>query len=159
MSRRHSAVARVVKPDPKYQSVLLAKFINHVMSNGAKSVAERIIYGALDHLEIKHGAQAYDILVEGVKNVVPNMELKSVRSGGANYQVPFHVDERRGATLALRWIVDAASARSERNMCEKLSGELFDAFSKRCAAIKKMEDVHKMADANKVFAHLATANR
>lgn len=155
MSRRHAAVKRVIKPDTKYQSVLLAKFINNVMKDGKKSLAERVVYGALERVEKKHNADPFKTFTESMNNVKPYVEVTSVRVGGANYQVPSPVDERRGYALATRWIIDAAQKRSGRSMIEKLSEELFDAANSRGVAIKKREDTHKMADANKAFSHFA----
>ncbi len=155
MSRRHAAVKRVVKPDTKYNSVILSKFINNVMRDGKKSIAEKIVYGALDRVEKKHNADPFKTFTDSMDNVKPFVEVSSVRVGGANYQVPSPVDERRGHALAIRWIVDAASKRSGRSMIEKLSDELFDAANSRGVAMKKREDTHKMAEANKAFAHFA----
>ncbi len=155
MSRRHAAVKRVVNPDTKYNSVLLAKFTNHLMRDGKKSLAEKIVYGALERIEKKHGAEAFKTFTESMNNVKPYLEVTSVRVGGANYQVPSPVDERRGFALATRWIIDAAQKRSGRSMVEKLAEELFDAANSRGVAIKKREDAHKMAEANKAFSHFA----
>lgn len=155
MSRRHAAVKRVVNPDTKYNSVLIAKFINHLMRDGKKSVAEKIVYKAFDRIENRHGAEAFKTFTDAMDNVKPYLEVTSVRVGGANYQVPSPVDERRGVALATRWLIDAALKRSGRSMIEKLSEELFDAANNRGVAIKKREDTHKMAEANKAFAHFA----
>lgn len=155
MSRRRSAVKRVISPDAKYGSSLLSKFINNVMKDGKKSTAEKIVYGALDRVEKKHNVESLKTFVESMDNVKPNVEVTSVRVGGANYQVPSPVDERRGYALAARWIIDAAQKRSGRSMIEKLSEELFDAANSRGVAIKKREDTHKMAEANKAFSHFA----
>lgn len=153
MSRRHAAIKRFISPDSKYKSVLLSKFINNVMRDGKKAIAERVVYGALDRVEKKHGADPFETFTESMHNVKPHVEVTSVRVGGANYQVPSHVDERRGNALAIRWIIDAAQKRSGRSMIEKLAEELFDAANSRGVAIKKREDAHKMAEANKAFAH------
>lgn len=155
MSRRHAAIKREIKPDAKHNSVLLAKFINNIMIDGKKSIAEKIVYGALDRVEKKHGANSFDTFKEAVNNVKPFVEVKSVRVGGANYQVPSNVDEKRGNALATRWLIDASKKRSGRSMIEKLSDELFDAANNRGASIKKKEDTHKMAEANKAFSHFA----
>lgn len=155
MSRRHAAVKRVIKADTRYNSVLLSKFINNVMKDGKKSIAERIVYGALDRVEKKHGADSFKIFNDSLNNVKPYVEVTSVRVGGANYQVPSPVGERRGYTLATRWIIDAALKRSGRSMIEKLAEEFFDSANSRGVAIKKREDTHKMAEANKAFAHFA----
>lgn len=155
MSRRHAAVKRVINPDTKYNSVLVTKFINHLMRDGKKSLAEKIVYKALDRIEKKHGAEAFKTFKEAMDNVKPYLEVTSVRVGGANYQVPSPVDERRGVALATRWVIDAAQKRSGRSMIEKLAEELFDSANSRGVAIKKREDTHKMAEANKAFAHFA----
>jgi len=155
MSRRHAAVKRVVKPDTRYNNVLLSKFINNVMKDGKKAIAEKIVYGALDRVEKKHGADPLKTFNDSINNVKPYVEVSSVRVGGANYQVPSPVDERRGYALATRWIVDAAVKRSGRSMIEKLAEEFFDSANSRGVAIKKREDTHKMAEANKAFAHFA----
>lgn len=159
MSRRHSAEARVVLPDVKYGSVFLTKFINSVMVEGKKSLAERIVYGALDLIAKKHKVDSFDAFNNAVSNVKPNVEVTSVRVGGANYQVPSAVDEKRGNTLAVRWIIAAASKRSEKTMRERLAEELFDASNSRGGAFKKKEDTHKMAESNKAFAHFAVKKK
>ena len=155
MSRRHSAQERVVLPDVRYNSVFLTKFMNKVMRGGKKSLAEKIVYGALDRLAKKHKVNAMEVFEAAVSNVKPNLEVNSVRVGGANYQVPCVVDERRAGTLAIRWLITFASKRSERTMMEKLSEEIFDASNNRGGAVKKKEDTHKMAEANRAFAHFA----
>ena len=155
MSRRHAAVKRVVNPDTKYNSTLLAKFINNLMQDGKKALAEKVVYGALDRVEKKHGSEAFKTFTDSMNNVKPYLEVSSVRVGGANYQVPSPVNERRGYALAARWIIDAAQKRSGRSMIEKLSEEFFDAANNRGVALKKREDTHKMAEANKAFAHFA----
>ena len=156
MSRRHTAERRVVSPDAKHNSVLLSKFINNVMQDGKKSLAEKLVYSSLARVEKKHGvADPFKAFLEAMSNIKPHMEVTSVRVGGANYQVPSPVDERRGQVLAIRWLIDAARKRSGRSMIEKLSDELFDALNNRGVAIKKREDTHKMAEANKAFAHFA----
>ena len=155
MSRRRAAERRVVKPDGKYNSVLLSQFINKLMIDGKKSKAESVVYGALDRVSKKHGADAFEVFKTGMDNVKPYVEVKSVRVGGANYQVPSPVDERRGFAVATRWIIDSAAKRSGRSMIDKLSDEIFDASNNRGAAIKKREDTHKMAESNKAFAHFA----
>lgn len=155
MSRRHAAVKRNVEPDSKYGSVLLSKFINNLMRDGKKSLAERIVYGAMDVIEKKHGSEALKTFNDSMNNVKPYVEVTSVRVGGANYQVPAPVDERRGYALATRWIIDAAIKRSGRSMHEKLAEELFDAANGRGVAIAKRTDTHRMAEANKAFSHFA----
>ncbi len=155
MSRRHAVVKKVIKPDTKYNSVLLSRFINNVMKDGKKSLAEKIVYGALERVEKKHNADSFKTFTDGINNVKPFVEVTSVRVGGANYQVPSPVDERRGYALATRWLINAAIKRSGRSMVEKLAEELFDAANNRGVAIKKKEDTHKMAESNKAFAHFA----
>ncbi|MFK7974125.1 MAG: 30S ribosomal protein S7 [Rickettsiaceae bacterium] len=155
MSRRHAAEKRLVKPDSKYKSVLLSKFINNVMQSGKKALAERLVYGAFGKVEKKHAADPFQTFNDCINNVKPYVEVKSVRVGGANYQVPSPVDERRGYALAMRWVIDAAQKRSGRSMIEKLAEEFFDAANNRGVAIKKRDDTHKMAEANKAFSHFA----
>lgn len=155
MSRRHSAEKRVILPDMKYNSVLLARFINNVMKEGKKALAEKIVYKAFAKIEQKHRADPYETFNNAVNNVKPYLEVTSVRVGGANYQVPSPVDEGRGYALACRWIIDAASKRSEKTMIDKLAEELFEASNNRGVAIKKREDTHKMAEANKAFSHFS----
>ena len=153
MSRRHAAEKRVVVPDMKYNSTLLAKFINNVMKEGKKALAEKIVYGALIKIEKKHRADPFETFNGAVNNVKPYLEVTSVRVGGANYQVPSPVDEARGYALATRWIIAAANKRSEKTMTDRLAGELLEASQNRGAAIKKREDTHRMAEANKAFSH------
>lgn len=156
MSRRHAAKKRVILPDVKYNSTLLARFINNVMKKGKKSLAERIVYESLSRIEKKHKVNAYDIFNDAVNNVKPYLEVTSIRIGGANYQVPSPVDEKRGYALATRWIIEIANKRSEKSMVNKLSEELFEAANNKGSAIKKKEDTHKMAEANKAFSHFST---
>jgi small subunit ribosomal protein S7 len=153
--RRRAAVRRVIKPDTKYNSILLSKFINNLMLSGKKSVAEKIVYGALERIQKRHGADPFETFKEGMNNVKPYVEVKSVRVGGANYQVPAPVDERRGYALACRWIIDNSTNRSGRSMEEKLADELFDAANSRGSSFRKKEDTHKMAESNKAFSHFA----
>ena len=155
MSRRHAAEVRSVLPDVKYGSVVLAKFINNVMLEGKKALAEKIVYGALDLISKKHRMDSLEAFNTAISNVKPNVEVSSVRVGGANYQVPSAVDERRGRALSIRWLISASSKRSERTMREKLAAEIFEAANNRGGAVKKKEDTHKMAEANKAFAHFA----
>lgn len=155
MSRRHAAVKRVIIPDAKYNSALLARFINNIMKEGKKALAEKIVYSAFSKIEKKHKVDPYDTFNNAMNNVKPYLEVTSVRVGGANYQVPSPVDERRGYALASRWIISAASKRSEKMMIDKLAEELFEASNNRGVAIKKREDTHKMAEANKAFAHFS----
>jgi len=145
-----------VLPDPKFNSVLLAKFMNMVMERGKKSVAERIVYGAIDRIAERTGRQpdqAIDLLTQALDNVKPMVEVKSRRVGGATYQVPVEVRATRRQTLAMRWVIDAAQARSEKSMSQRLAAELLEASENRGAAVRKREDTHRMADANKAFAH------
>jgi small subunit ribosomal protein S7 len=151
MSRRHAAQKREILPDPKYGDQVLAKFINLVMSRGKKSVAERIVYGALDDLSVK--GEPLDLFKQALDNVEPKVEVKSRRVGGATYQVPVEVRPHRRMALAMRWLVDAARKRSEKSMDKRLAGELMDAADNRGSAVKKREDTHKMADANRAFSH------
>ena len=156
MSRRSQAPTRTILPDPKFNSVLLAKFMNMVMERGKKSVAESIVYGALDRISEKTGKQpdqAIELLTQALDNVKPMVEVKSRRVGGATYQVPIEVRSTRRQTLAMRWVIDAAAARSEKSMSQRLAAELLEASENRGAAVRKREDTHRMADANKAFAH------
>ncbi|WP_341752979.1 MULTISPECIES: 30S ribosomal protein S7 [unclassified Candidatus Tisiphia] len=155
MSRRHAAERMVVLPDMKYNSPLLARFINNIMKEGKKALAERIVYSAFSKIEKKHKVDPYETFNNAMNNVKPYLEVTSVRVGGANYQVPSPVDERRGYALASRWIINAANKRSEKMMIDKLAEELFEASNSRGVAIKKREDTHKMAEANKAFAHFS----
>jgi small subunit ribosomal protein S7 len=154
MSRRRKPETRKVLPDPKFKSELLAKFINMIMERGKKSRAEEIVYGALDTIQQKKKLEApLPVLEQALENVRPAVEVKSRRVGGATYQVPVEVRAVRRTTLAMRWVIDAATARSEQGMAARLAGELMDASEHRGAAVKKREDTHKMAEANKAFAH------
>jgi small subunit ribosomal protein S7 len=156
MSRRTQAPKRTILPDPKYGSELLAKFMNMIMNDGKKSVAERIIYGALDRISEKqtHGDEkALELLEQALENVKPMVEVKSRRVGGATYQVPVEVRPQRRQTLAMRWLIDAARGRSEKSMAHRLAHELMDAADNRGSAVKKKEDTHRMAEANKAFSH------
>ena len=153
MSRRRAAERRETLPDPKYGNALLARFINMVMKSGKKSVAERIIYGALDQIQQRSNSDPVEMLDKALDNVRPVVEVKSRRVGGATYQVPVEVRPVRRNTLAMRWVIDAARARGEKTMALRLAGELMDAAESRGSAVKKKEDTHRMADANKAFAH------
>ncbi|MEO0577006.1 MAG: 30S ribosomal protein S7 [Pseudomonadota bacterium] len=156
MSRRNQAPKRSILPDPKYKSQLLAKFMNMVMNDGKKSVAERIIYGALDRISERGSIadeQSLEMLEQALENIKPAVEVKSRRVGGATYQVPVEVRPQRRQTLAMRWVIDAARKRSEKTMAHRLAHELMDAAENRGAAVKKKEDVHRMAEANKAFSH------
>jgi small subunit ribosomal protein S7 len=153
MSRRHSAEKREVNPDPKYSDLVITKFMNAVMRQGKKSVAERIVYGALEKMEVKAKSDPVAMFHQALDNVMPAVEVRSRRVGGATYQVPVEVRTERRQALAIRWIIIAARARNENTMVERLSGELMDAASNRGTAVKKREDTHKMADANRAFSH------
>jgi small subunit ribosomal protein S7 len=153
MSRRHKAEKREVNPDPKFADLVLSKFMNAVMKEGKKSTAERIVYGALDTMEKKAKSDPLAMFHQALENVMPAVEVRSRRVGGATYQVPVEVRAERRQALAIRWIINAARSRNENTMVDRLSGELLDAASNRGAAVKKREDTHKMADANRAFSH------
>lgn len=153
MSRRREVPKRDILPDPVYGSKTLAKFMNMVMVSGKKSVAESILYGALDAIKEKGHEDPMAVLDQALENVRPKVEVKSRRVGGATYQVPIEVRATRRDTLAMRWIIDAARKRSEKSMSRRMSAELLDAAESRGAAVKKREDTHRMAEANKAFAH------
>ena len=153
MSRRRVATKRDVIPDPRFGSEMLSKFMNMIMVDGKKSVAEKIVYGALDVIEGKGHEECLEVLSKALENVQPRVEVKSRRVGGATYQVPVEVRPSRRMALSMRWLIDAARKRNERTMAAKLAGELLDAFEGRGAAAKKREDTHKMAEANKAFSH------
>ena len=153
MSRRRVATKREIIPDPRFGSIMLTKFMNMIMESGKKSIAEGIVYGALDVIEGKGHAAPLDVLSKALENVQPRVEVKSRRVGGATYQVPVEVRPSRRMALAMRWLIDASRKRNERNMSAKLAGELMDAFESRGSAAKKREDTHRMAEANKAFSH------
>lgn len=153
MPRRREVSKREILPDPKYHNVELAKFVNVLMTRGKKSVAERIIYGALDHIEKKTGNDPLEVFTQALTNVRPLVEVKSRRVGGANYQVPVEVRSVRRNALAMRWLRDAARKRSEKSMDIRLAGELVEASEGRGGAVKKREEVHRMAESNKAFSH------
>ena len=153
MPRRRVVGQRKILPDPKFGSELLAKFINVVMVDGKKSVAESIVYGALDTVAEKSGKPHLDIFEEALDHIRPAVEVKSRRVGGATYQVPVEVRPVRRNALAMRWLVEAARSRSEKSMAQRLAGELLDAADNKGSAVRKREDVHRMAEANKAFAH------
>ena len=153
MSRRRVAEKREILPDPKYSNKVLAKFINMVMRSGKKSIAEQIVYGALEEISHKGKGDALETFKKALDNVRPVVEVKSRRVGGATYQIPVEVRADRSTTLAMRWLVDAAKNRGEKNMGLRLAGELLDAAESRGTAMKKRDDTHKMAEANKAFAH------
>ena len=153
MPRRREVTKREILPDPKYKNTLVAKFVNNVMRRGKKSVAERILYGALDIIQERAKEDPLKLFEKSVSNVKPIIEVKSRRVGGATYQVPTEVRPERRTALAIRWLISYARDRSEKSMEEKLAAELIDAANNRGGAVKKREDVHKMAEANKAFAH------
>ena len=153
MSRRRAAEKREILPDAKYGNVVLGKFMNSLMYSGKKSTAEKIVYGALDIIEEKKKTDPVKFFQEALDNVRPDIEVRSRRVGGATYQVPVEVRPDRGQALAIRWLIKAARSRAENTMIQRLSGELMDASESRGNAIKKREDTHKMAEANKAFAH------
>jgi small subunit ribosomal protein S7 len=153
MSRRHRAEKREIIPDPKFHNEVVTKFMNSVMHEGKKSVAERIVYGAFEIIEEKTKQEPLGIFRTALDNVMPTIEVRSRRVGGATYQVPVEVRHDRRQALAIRWLLAAARARNEKTMTEKLSGELLDAANSRGNAVKKREDTHRMAEANRAFSH------
>jgi len=153
MSRRHAAEKREVQPDAKYGDIVLTKFMNCLMLDGKKSVAEAIVYGALEKMAKKSGGDAIALFHTALDNVKPSLEVRSRRVGGATYQVPVEVRSDRRQALAIRWLIDNARKRGETTMVDRLSGELLDASANRGAAVKKREDTHRMAEANKAFSH------
>lgn len=153
MPRRRVVAKREILPDPKFGNITLAKFMNHVMESGKKSVAEKIVYGALDTIKERSKKDPLAVFEAALENVAPMVEVKSRRVGGATYQVPVEVRPSRRNALAMRWLVEYARARGEKSMPQRLAGELMDAADSKGAAVKKREDVHRMAEANKAFAH------
>ena len=153
MSRRHSAEKREVNPDPKFGNIIITKFMNSVMYAGKKSVAENIVYGALDIIEGKTKQSPISVFEQALENVMPTIEVRSRHVGGATYQVPVEVRTVRRQALGIRWIISAARERNEKTMTERLSAELLDASNGRGNAVKKREDVHRMAEANRAFSH------
>jgi len=153
MSRRHAAEKREVLPDAKYGDIVLTKFMNNLMTDGKKSVAERIVYNAFDRIENRLKKSPVEVFHEALDNIKPSVEVRSRRVGGATYQVPVEVRPERREALAIRWLIAAARNRNEKTMEEKLAGELSDAVQNRGTAVKKREDTHKMAEANKAFSH------
>jgi small subunit ribosomal protein S7 len=153
MSRRHSAEKREINPDPKFGNLVVSKFMNSIMYEGKKSVAEQIVYGAFDVIEGKTKQNPIGIFQQALDNVMPSIEVRSRRVGGATYQVPVEVRNDRRQALGIRWIITAARERNEKTMVERLSGELLDASNNRGNAVKKREDTHRMAEANRAFAH------
>ncbi|ARO15557.1 30S ribosomal protein S7 [Ketogulonicigenium robustum] len=153
MSRRHAAEKREVLPDAKYGDRVVSKFMNNLMVDGKKSVAERIVYNAFERVEGRAKKAPVEVFHEALDNIKPSVEVRSRRVGGATYQVPVEVRPERREALAIRWLIDASKKRNENTMEERLAGELMDAMNNRGAAVKKREDTHKMADANKAFSH------
>jgi small subunit ribosomal protein S7 len=153
MSRRHSAEKREINPDPKFGDLIVTKFMNAVMYDGKKSIAETIVYGALDQVQAKTKQEPVTVFHQALDNVAPHVEVRSRRVGGATYQVPVDVRPERRQALAIRWLITAARNRNETTMIDRLSGELMDAANNRGTAVKKREDTHKMAEANRAFAH------
>ena len=153
MYRRHSAEKREVLPDPKFGNIIITKLMNSIMHDGKKSVAETIVYGALGIIESKTKGNPLSVFEQALDNVMPSIEVRSRRVGGATYQVPVEVRNERRQALAIRWLITAARSRNENTMEERLSAELLDAANNRGTAVKKREDTHKMADANRAFSH------
>jgi small subunit ribosomal protein S7 len=153
MPRRRVVAKREILPDPKFGNITLAKFMNHVMVSGKKSVAERIVYGALDMVEERLKSDPLEAFELALENIAPMVEVKSRRVGGATYQVPVEVRPSRRQALAMRWLVDAARGRGEKSMAQRLANEMLDAAEGKGSAVKKREDVHRMAEANKAFSH------
>ena len=153
MSRRHKAERREVNPDPKFNDLVVSKFMNSIMKEGKKSVAENIVYGALDRMQTRAKSDPIQLFHAALDNVMPAVEVRSRRVGGATYQVPVEVRNERRQALAIRWLITAARGRNENTMEERLSGELLDAANNRGTAVKKREDTHKMAEANRAFSH------
>ena len=154
MPRKRKAIVREVLPDPKYNDVVLSKFMNCLMKKGKKSIAEKIVYGAFDIIAEKTKQPALEVFKTARENVKPLVKVVSRRVGGSNYQIPMEVNDKNGTALAFRWLISYSRARSEKTMTEKLAAELIAAFKKEGSSIKKREDTHKMADANRAFAHL-----
>ena len=153
MSRRHSAEKREINPDPKFGDLVVTKFMNAVMYDGKKSIAERIVYGAFDVVKDKSRQEALAVFHQALDNIAPHVEVRSRRVGGATYQVPVDVRPERRQALAIRWLITAARNRNETTMVDRLSGELMDAANNRGTAVKKREDTHRMAEANRAFSH------
>lgn len=153
MPRRREVAKRVILPDPKFNDRVVAKLVNVIMSDGKKSTAERALYGALDIVAQKAGEEAVKVLKKCLDNIKPTLEVKSRRVGGSTYQVPVEVRAERRVSLAMRWLVRYANERSEKTVTDKLAGEILDAYNGRGAAVKKREDTHRMAEANRAFAH------
>ena len=153
MSRRRAAEKRTILPDHKYKDLIIARFMNRIMLDGKKSISEKIVYGAFDIVSKKTDKDPLSFFHEALDNVKPNLEVKSRRVGGATYQVPMEVRPRRAQTLAMKWIVDCAVKRNEKTMRERVAGEILDAHNNKGSAVKKREETHKMAEANRAFSH------
>ena len=153
MSRRRAAEKRTILPDHKFKDLVLAKFMNRIMLDGKKSTSEKIVYGAFDIVSKKTDKTPIEFFHEALNNVKPSLEVRSRRVGGATYQVPVEVKSKRAQALAIRWLVESARKRKDKLMSDKIFNELYDAYEKKGAAVKKREDVHKMAESNKAFAH------
>ena len=153
MPRRREVKKREILPDSKYKSLIVAKLVNRLMLDGKKSVAERVVYGCFDVIEKKVGSDPVEVLTKALSNVRPALEVKSQRVGGATYQVPMEVRSERAQALAIRWLIAAARGRSEKTMVDRLANEMVDAMNNRGSAVKKREDTHKMAEANRAFSH------
>ena len=153
MSRKRKAPKKIPIVDPKYKSLIIPKLINSIMYDGKKTVAEKIVYDAIDKIKTKTKDEPITIFNEAINNIRPTVEVRSRRVGGATYQVPVEVKSKRAQALAIRWLVDSARKRKDKHMSDKIFNELFDAYEKKGAAVKKREDVHKMAESNKAFAH------
>ena len=153
MSRKRKAPIRKVYPDPKFHSEVVSKFINSIMYDGKKTIAEKIIYDAIDKIKTKSKDEPLNVFNDAINNIKPTVEVRSRRVGGATYQVPVEVKSKRAQALAIRWLVDSARKRKDKHMSDKIFNELYDAYEKKGSAVKKREDVHKMAESNKAFAH------
>ena len=153
MSRKRKAPKKIPIVDPRYKSTIIPKLINSIMYDGKKTVAEKIIYDAIDKIKSKSKDEPLNVFNEAINNIKPTVEVRSRRVGGATYQVPVEVKSKRSQALALRWLIDASRKRKDKNMSDKIFNELYDAYEKKGAAVKKREDVHKMAESNKAFAH------
>ena len=153
MSRKRKAPKKIPVVDPKYKSVIIPKLINSIMLDGKKTIAEKIVYDAIDKIKVKSKDEPLTVFNDAINNVRPTVEVRSRRVGGATYQVPVEVKAKRSQALALRWIIDASRKRKDKKMSDKLFNEIFDAYQKKGSAIKKKEDTHKMAESNKAFAH------
>ena len=153
MPRRSGVPKRDVLPDPVYNSKVVTKVVNQIMLDGKKGLAQEIVYGAFDIIKEKTGQEPIEVFNQAINNIIPVLEVKTRRVGGSNYQVPMEIRPERRQTLAIRWLVSYARARSERDMCQRLAGELMDAYNSTGGAFKKKEDVHRMAEANRAFAH------